>query len=136
MNPVGGSDAGGVVVIGFATADQPFVEFQLRNLQQPNPDDAYVMWFRLPGGQAYPIPAALPVDEQGRVADRIPVPAAVISVALEADSIAIALNNRAEFNRTVDRALAGEQVLLDYPGGTVLQAKLRGQVNDPGETTE
>jgi hypothetical protein len=126
MRPVGGSDAGGVVVIGFATADQPFVEFQLRNLQPATNGDAYVLWFLLDDGQGYPLPSELPVDDQGRVADRIAVPAEVISVALQADSIAVALNDRDQLNRDINRALTGGAAMLEYPGGTVLEAELRG----------
>ena len=33
LRPEKGSDAGGAVVFGFATADQPFIEFQIRNLE-------------------------------------------------------------------------------------------------------
>jgi hypothetical protein len=126
MKPVGGSDAGGVVIVGFATADQPFVEFQLRNLQPPNNEDAYVLWFLLEDDRGYPLPTELPVDNQGRVSDRLAVPAEVISVALEAESLAVALNNREQLNRDINEAIGGGQAVLDYPGGTVLQADLRG----------
>jgi hypothetical protein len=135
MRPVGGSDAGGVIVIGFATADQPFVEFQLRKLQPPRNEDAYVLWFLLEDDRGYPLPTELPVDNEGRVSDRLAVPPEVISVALQANSLAVALNDREQLNKNINDALTGGDALLDYPGGTVLKASLQQQ-NTPEPDAE
>jgi hypothetical protein len=133
FRPVGGSDAGGVAVFGFATADQPFIELQLRDLQPANNDDAYVLWFLTGEDEGFPLPSPLEVDNQGNLSDRIAVPAEVIGIATQSQTITIALNNRNELNREIDRALEEEQGTLSYPGGTVLSARIaRGQAQQQG----
>jgi hypothetical protein len=120
-----GSNAGGVVVFGFATADQPFIEFQVRNLEPPPNDKAYILWF-LSGENGFPLPTQLPVQPNGTLNQRFAVPPEILSFVQEADSIAIALNDRAGLNRDIREAIEGGQGALRYPGGTVLSARITG----------
>ncbi len=120
-----GSNAGGVVVFGFATADQPFIEFQVRNLEPPPNDKAYILWF-LSGNDGFPLPTELPVQPNGTLDQRFAVPPEILSFVQQADSIAIALNERAGLNRDIQEAIEGGQGALRYPGGTVLSARITG----------
>jgi hypothetical protein len=126
LRPARGSDAGGVVVFGFASADQPFIEFQIRNLEPPTRDDVYVLWFRSGKRQGFPVPTPVPVQADGTVNERIAVPAEVLAFAQQADSVAIALNNRRQLDRDIDQAIEAGQGALTFPGGTVLAASIRG----------
>lgn len=125
LQPRNGSDAGGVVVFGFATADQPFIEFQVRKLEPPTNDKAYVLWF-LTGRQGFPLPTPLPVQANGILDQRIAVPPEILAFVQRADSIAIALNDRAQLNRDIRAAIQNNAGALRYPGGTVLSASIRG----------
>lgn len=129
MRPVGGSDAGGVVVFGFADSEQPFIEFQIRNLEPPNNDDAYVLWFMSSENEGFPLPQALTVSPNGRIDERIPIPAEILAFVQQADSITIALNDRRQLDRSIQRAIRAEAGALDFPGGAVLTASIRGRGN-------
>jgi hypothetical protein len=131
LRPVRGSDAGGVVVFGFATADQPFIEFQIRNLEPATNDKAYVLWF-LSGRDGFPLPTPLPVQPNGRLDQRIPVPPEILAFVQRADSIAIALNDRATLNRDIQQAIEAGSGALEFPGGTVLAAQIRRGGNSAG----
>jgi hypothetical protein len=119
-----GSDAGGVVVFGFATADQPFIEFQIRNLEPAANGDAYVLWFLLGGGKGFPLPTPLDVQPNGTLNNRISVPASVLSFIQQSKAIAIALNDGKKLNRDINQAVQQGQGALDFPGGTVLSADI------------
>lgn len=125
LQPEKGSDAGGVVVFGFATADQPFIEFQIRNLEPATNDKAYVLWFLSGDKAGFPLPTPLPVAANGTLNQRIAVPAQILAFVQQADSIAIALNDRAALNRQIKDAIKNGQGALPYPGGTVLSAPIR-----------
>ena len=119
-----GSDAGGVVVFGFATADQPFIEFQIRNLEPAPNGKVYVLWF-LSGNDGFPLPQELPVQPEGTLNQRLAVPPEILAFVQQADSIAIALNDRAGLDRDIRTAIEGGRGALRYPGGTVLSAPIR-----------
>jgi hypothetical protein len=125
LRPVAGSDAGGVVVFGFASADQPFIEFQIRNLEPPTNEDAYVLWFISGKDEGFPLPQPLPVNPNGQIDERISVPPEILAFVQQADSIAIALNDRRELDRDINRAVQGRAGSLDFPGGTVLEAPIQ-----------
>ena len=140
MRPEKGSDAGGAVVFGFATADQPFIEFQIRNLEPAANGDAYVLWFLLGQGQGFPLPTALNVSANGSLSDRIPVPPEVIAFAQQAKSIVIALNDGQKLNREITEAVNRRQ---RCPGLPRRNRALRGpqrarlgqqlpRIHDPG----
>ena len=127
-----GSDAGGVVVFGFATADQPFIEFQIRNLEPAPNGKAYVLWF-LTGNDGYPLPQQLPVAPNGTLNQRLAVPAEILAFVQQADAIAIALNDTATLDRDIREAVEGGRGALRYPGGTVLSAAItRGTAGAEG----
>ena len=127
LTPTQGTDAGGAVIFGFATADQPFVEFQIRQLQPAPQGKTYVLWFLVGGGEAYPLPTPLEVSPDGSLSDRVSVPPEVIAVAEQAESIVIALNDTRELNRQIDRIISQGGGTLEFPGGTVLSADLTRQ---------
>jgi hypothetical protein len=125
LRPVAGSDAGGVVVFGFASADQPFIEFQIRNLEPPTNEDAYVLWFISGQDEGFPLPQPLPVSPNGMIDERISVPPEILAFVQQADSVAIALNDRSELDRDINRAVQGGAGSIDFPGGTVLEAPIQ-----------
>jgi len=124
LQPVEGSDAGGVIVFGFATADQPFIEFQLRRLDPPANGKAYVLWFLTGGDRGFPLPSPLPVQPDGTIDERIPVPAETLGVIQQADTIAIALNDAGRLSRSIEGAVQDGSAAVRFPGGTVLSAPL------------
>jgi hypothetical protein len=126
LEPEPGSDAGGVVVFGLAGTDDPFIEFQVRNLEPATADDAYVLWFLARDGAGFPLPTPLPVQPDGTLSDRISVPAEIIAFAQQAKTIAIALNDRRRLDREINRAVRSGQGTVEFPGGTVLSAPIRG----------
>jgi hypothetical protein len=132
LRPVGGSDAGGVVVFGFASADQPFIEFQIRNLEPPTNDDAYVLWFLSGEDEGFPLPQAIPVQPNGSIDERIAVPAEILGFVQQADTIAIALNDRRQLDRDITAAVRENAGALKFPGGTVLEAPIGRQAAGGG----
>jgi hypothetical protein len=132
LRPSKGSDAGGVIVVGFATADQPFIEFQIRNLEPATNDTAYVLWFLSDGDTGFPLPQQLPVQANGTLNQRIAVPPEILAFVQQADSVAIALNDRASLNRDITRAIESNQGALRFPGGTVLSARIARGADSAG----
>jgi hypothetical protein len=51
----------------------------------------------------------------------------VIAFAQQAKTIAIALNDRSRLDREINRAVRSGQGAVDFPGGTVLSAPIRGR---------
>jgi len=130
-----GSDARGAVIFGLAGTDQPFVQFQIRNLEPPSQGDAYVLWFLLGEGKAFPLPTRLEVTENGELSDRIPVPATVFQFLQAAKSIAIALNDAQQVDDAINEAVQQQQGALDYPGGTVMSANIREATQGGGDSS-
>ena len=126
LAPVGNSDAGGVVVFGFATADQPFIEFQVRNLEPATNDTAYVLWFLADSEQGFPLPTPLPVQPDGTLNDRIAVPAEILGFVQQAQTVTIALNDRQQLDRDIADAVREGSGAIPFPGGSVLAAEIRG----------
>ena len=126
LAPVGNSDAGGVVVFGFATADQPFIEFQVRNLEPATNDTAYVLWFLADSEQGFPLPTPLPVQPDGTLNDRIAVPAEILGFVQQAQTVTIALNDRRQLDRDIADAVREGSGAIPFPGGSVLAAEIRG----------
>jgi len=124
LRPSGGSDAGGVIVFGLATTDDPFIEFQVRKLEPPTAEDAYVLWFLARDGTGFPLPTPLPVQPDGTLSERIAVPPEVLAFASQASSIAIALNDRGDLDREIRQTVQAGQGAIRFPGGTVLSAPL------------
>ena len=124
LEPVQGSDAGGVVVFGFATGDQPYIEFQIRRLDPPPNGKAYVLWFLTGGDEGFPLPAPLSVQPNGTIDEQIPVPAETLGVIQQADTIAIALNDTRKLGRSIQGAVQDRQAAVRFPGGTVLSAPI------------
>jgi len=130
LQPVQGSDAGGVVVFGFATGDQPYIEFQIRRLDPPANDRAYVLWFLTGPNEGFPLPAPLPVQPNGTIDERIPVPAETLGVIQQADTIAIALNDAQKLSGSIQRAVEDRSAAVRFPGGTVLSAPITGAAGE------
>ena len=126
LEPVGNSDAGGVVVFGFATADQPFIEFQVRNLEPPTNDTAYVLWFLADANAGFPLPTPLPVQPNGTLNERISVPAEILAFVQQAQSVTIALNDREQLDREISEAVQQGSGAIPFPGGSVLTGQIRG----------
>ncbi len=124
LQPEPGSDAGGVVVFGLATAQDPFIEFQVRNLEPATNETAYVLWFLSRDDAGFPLPTPLQVQPDGTLSDRISVPPEILAFIQQAKTVAIALNDRTQLDRDINEAVRSGQGALDFPGGTVLSAPI------------
>jgi hypothetical protein len=124
LRPEKGSDAGGVIVFGFAGTDNPFIEFQVRNLEPATNETAYVLWFLSRDDAGFPLPTPLPVQPDGTLSDRISVPPEILAFIQQAKSVAIALNDRTELDRDIAEAVRSGRGALEFPGGTVLSAPI------------
>jgi hypothetical protein len=127
LHPEPGSDAGGVVVFGLATAEDPFIEFQVRKLEPATNETAYVLWFLSRGDAGFPLPTPLPVQPDGTLSDRISVPPEILAFIQQASTVAIALNDRKQLDHDINQAVRSGQGALDFPGGTVLSARITGR---------
>ena len=127
----GGGDAGGEGVFGLATADQLFLDIDVHGLQQPSPDQSYVVWLLLTPDQGYPI-SPFAVDPQGSFSDRFPIPRFAIPIAGRARFLDIGLSDRAElqaevgkFAQSLNRTETGAELpILDYSGDSVLRGAI------------
>ena len=131
LEPQDGGDAGGQGLFGLATADQLFLDLDVHGLEQPAPDQSYVVWLLLTPGQGYPI-SPFDVDAQGNFSDRFPIPRFAVSIAGRARYLDVGLSNRAElqaevgkFAQSLNKTAAGAELpILDYSGDSVLRGAI------------
>ena len=73
LAPPDASNAGGEAVLGLATADQPFVDLDVHDLEPIGPDDAYILWLMMDEERGWPL-GLIETDQQGSQSERYPVP--------------------------------------------------------------
>ena len=116
----GNGDATGEAAVGATTADQPYVDLSLQNLEPAPQDKVYVVWFLFNDRVGYPLSPIAP-DAQGNFEDRFAVPSPAIQVLLRTRFINVSLAPADEVRRVVQRAVEQGQIVLERPGETVLQ---------------
>lgn len=119
----GGSAGRGLAVFGLATGDQPFLDLTLRDLEPAPEGMTHVLWFLVTDERGYPL-APVTVDEQGNLTDRFAIPRPAIPVAARTQFVDISLVQNEELAQDIEDALREEQVLVPYPGESVLRGKI------------
>jgi hypothetical protein len=128
MQPQGNSDASGEAVIGLANETQPFLDLDLRDLPEISNDQAYIFWFLLSMDSGFPLPAALPVDGEGTISDRLAIPSQTLGFVVQSRFLAVSIVDRQDLRNQIEDAIreqagelpfSGEPVLLgEIPAGT------------------
>ena len=123
LKPAGGGDALGVASIGITTADQPYLDLVVKNLEPAPQGKVYVIWFLLDENQGYPL-SPIATDNKGSFQDRFAIPSAAIQVAARTRFINISLAGIGEVQKKIQAALQDEQLTIQRPGETVLQGEV------------
>lgn len=129
LRPQAGNAGGGQAIFGLATGDQPFLDLTLRDLKPAPEGMTYVLWFLLTDERGYPL-APVAVDDQGNLSDRFAIPRPAIPVAARTQFVDVSLVENEKLARDIEEALRDEQVLVPYPGDSVL----RGAIPRTGES--
>ena len=116
----GNGDAVGEAVVGATTADQPYLDLRLENLEPAPQDKVYVVWFLFNDSVGYPLSPISP-DAQGNFQDRFAVPSPAVQVLLRTRFINVSLAPSDDVRRVVQQAVEKGQIVLERPGETVLQ---------------
>jgi hypothetical protein len=124
LRPQGGGDASGQARFGIANETQPFVEFRLAGLGPAPEGQTYVIWFLLEDDRGYPLAPIQGVSEDGGFNQRYPIPQAALPVAVRTQFVDIALVDNRQLAGDIQRALEGQEVLLDYSGESVLRGRI------------
>ena len=120
LEAVGNGDASGEGIVGITTADQPYIDIRLQNLEPAPRDQVYVIWFLFDQNVGYPLSPIAP-DAQGSFADRFAVPSASIPVLERMRYLNVSLAPVDEVRLAVEKALDRQQIVIQKPGRTVLQ---------------
>jgi hypothetical protein len=116
----GNGDAAGEAVVGATTADQPYLDLTLQNLEAAPRDKVYVVWFLFNDRLGYPLSPIAP-DAQGSFEDRFAIPTPAIQVLLRTRYINVSLAPVDEVRRVIQKAVDDQQIVVQRPGETVLQ---------------
>jgi hypothetical protein len=116
----GNGDASGEAVVGATTADQPYLDLTLQNLEAAPRDKVYVVWFLFNDRLGYPLSPIAP-DAQGSFEDRFAIPTPAIQVLLRTRYINVSLAPVDEVRRVIQKAVDDQQIVVQRPGETVLQ---------------
>ena len=116
----GNGDASGEAVVGATTADQPYLDLALQNLEPAPRDKVYVVWFLFNDRLGYPLSPIAP-DAQGSFEDRFAIPTPAIQVLLRTRYINVSLAPVDEVRRVIQKAVDDQQIVVQRPGETVLQ---------------
>ena len=123
LRPANGGDAGGEARFGIANETQPFLDLRLAGLEAPPQDKTYVLWFLLTEKQGYPL-APVQVDENGNFDDRFPIPQSALPVVIRTQDVDVSLVDNRQLAGDIQKALQGQEVLLDYSGESVLRGRI------------
>jgi len=134
LEPQGGSHASGQGVFGLATADQLFLDLDVKDLAVPDPDHTYVVWLLLTPDRGYPV-SPLAVDDNGNFSDRFPIPRFAAPIAGRARYLDVGLADRDElgaqvqnFAKRLNKGSQAQLPILDYQG----ESALRGEIPATG----
>ena len=123
LSPPGGGNAQGVATFGLASADQPYVEFDISGLDPPPQDETYVIWLMLTPKQGYPL-SPIAVSEQGTFQDRFAIPSPILPIVARVRFVDVSLAPAREIQGEIVRAVERNELVLEKPGRTVLLGEL------------
>jgi hypothetical protein len=123
--PATGGDAAGVATVGQATADQVFIELDIRELEPAPAGKTYFVWFGLGGDRGYPfVPLQMPAS--GEFNDRFPLPQEYVNVLAGAKSIDVWLSDNQQVVTNIQDAIKKTE-FVSIPGEPILEGDLTTQ---------
>jgi hypothetical protein len=123
--PLRGESGSGEVVIGSASADQPFVDLSATGIEAAPPQgQGYVLWFLLNSKLGYPF-TVVRVSPNGTVDDRYPIPNAIaVEVATRSRFIDLAVSPLRTLQREAQKAARAQRPVVPYTGDSVLRGSI------------
>jgi hypothetical protein len=133
--PLRGEAGSGEVVIGSASADQPFVDLSASGLEASPPQgQGYVLWFLLNSKLGYPF-TVVRVNPNGTVDDRYPIPNAIaVEVATRSRFIDLAVSPLRALQREAQKAARAQRPVVPYTGDSVLRGSIPAEQRSGSES--
>jgi hypothetical protein len=133
--PLRGDSGSGEVVIGNASADQPFVDLSASGLEASPPQGrGYVLWFLLNSELGYPF-TVVRVSPDGTVDDRYPIPNAIaVEVATRSRFIDLAVSPLRTLQREAQKAARAQRPVVPYTGDSVLRGSIPAEKRSGGQS--
>ncbi len=130
-----GGDAGGEALFGIANETQPFLDLRIAGLEPPPQDQTYVLWFLLSDKEGYPL-APVQVDENGNFDDRFPIPQSALPVVIRTQFVDVSLVDNQALAGDIQKALEGQEVLLEYSGESALRGRIPRLEQPAGDASD
>ena len=131
LSSPGGGDARGEAIFGLASADQPYVDLRIENLEPPPQDQAYVLWLLLTEGQGHPLTPVV-VPPSGRVEERYAIATVLADLAARTRFVDVSLVDREQLARSISQAAQDASPVIDYQGRSVLRGAVIREGASPG----
>jgi hypothetical protein len=133
--PLRGVRGSGEVVIGNASADQPFVDLSASGIEASPPQGrGYVLWFLLNSKLGYPF-TVVRVSPNGTVDDRYPIPNAIaVEVATRSRFIDLAISPLRTLQREAQKAARAQRPVVPYTGDSVLRGSIPAEQRAGGQS--
>jgi hypothetical protein len=133
--PLRGERGSGEVVIGSASADQPFVDLSASGIEASPPQGrGYVLWFLLNSKLGYPF-TVVRVSPNGTVDDRYPIPNAIaVEVATRSRFIDLAISPLRTLQREAQKAARAQRPVVPYTGDSVLRGSIPAEQRAGGQS--
>ncbi len=122
-----GSDARGLVALGFTSGDQGVVEGALEGLPEPDTDHVYLLWFLNEDNQGFFLLNPIPVEKDGSAVFQAPVSTELLPLIQDARFIDIATLDRDQLRNAVAAfrtALESQEDSLAFIGNSVLRGEI------------
>jgi hypothetical protein len=133
--PLRGETGSGEVVIGNASADQPFVDLSASGIEASPPQgQGYVLWFLLNSKLGYPF-TVVRVSPNGTIDDRYPIPNAIaVEVATRSRFIDLAVSPLRTLQREAQKAARAQRPVVPYTGDSVLRGSIPAEQRSGSES--
>jgi hypothetical protein len=133
--PLRGETGSGEVVIGNASADQPFVDLSASGIEASPPrGQGYVLWFLLNSKLGYPF-TVVRVSPNGTIDDRYPIPNAIaVEVATRSRFIDLAVSPLRTLQREAQKAARAQRPVVPYTGDSVLRGSIPAEQRSGSES--
>ncbi len=120
-----GSDAAGLATLGFSgDSDQPAMDLQLEGLPPAPKDQAYILWFLTDDENGFPLPAPLPVAEDGSFSERFALAEVLLAILGATKQLDVGLVDLKDLQTDLTTAVEGGQDTLPYQGESILRGEL------------
>lgn len=136
LRPSNGSEASGEARFGIANETQPFMELRLAGLEAAPEDQSYVVWFLTSADRGYPLAPLVGVQAGETFNERFTIPQAALPVAVRTRFVDVALIDNEELAGEIQKALRGEDVLLEYPGESILRGRVPRLEQPPADEAD